>query len=238
MDGILVIDTETTGDGPEDEVMELAGVLLTPGETGWRETARQEGYIKPLRAVCSPEARAVHHIPDSCLDLAPTMAELVAAPVPRPSAPIWAAHNAEFDERLLLQSGGGDLLPSRKICTWRCALHLWPDAPSHKNQVLRYWLNVHPDLPPGLHPHRALYDALVTAAILQRMLEMRTVQELEILTTQPVLLTTCRFGKHRGQRWADLPSDYLRWILRSRAEPFGEDALHTARSVLADRSPP
>jgi exodeoxyribonuclease X len=122
-------------------------------------------------------------------------------------------------------------------------MHLWPDAPSYKNQVLRYWLGLEvPFLGSALYPHRALYDALVTAALVERMLQTHTVEELLLLTTEPVLLKTIRFGTHRGKLWEEVPDGYLRWILRqgqkkddADEEGFDLDVIHTARHWIEAR---
>ncbi len=43
------------------------------------------------------------------------------------------------------------------------AMHVWPDAPRHSNQVLRYWRNLVLDNALAMLPHRAGPDAWVTA---------------------------------------------------------------------------
>lgn len=138
----------------------------------------------------------------------------------------YAAHNAAFDRAHLPQLGTA-LEPLPWICTYRCAMHIWPEAPSHSNQTMRYFLDLEPDLPPGLYPHRALYDTLVTAALLGRMLQNHTPEQLLRLTVEPVLQTKVRFGKHRGQPWSEVPSGYIDWLLRQ--SDLDPDTLHTAR---------
>jgi hypothetical protein len=54
----------------------------------------------------------------------------------------------------------------------------------------------------------------VTARILARLLAERTVDELLALSTMPVLLPKVNFGMHYGTPWNEVPTDYLRWILR------------------------
>ena len=44
-----------------------------------------------------------------------------------------AAHNADFETKFF-----EPMLPV--ICTYKAALRVWPDAPSHSNGALRYWL--------------------------------------------------------------------------------------------------
>ena len=57
------------------------------------------------------------------------------------------------------------------ICTYKCALRVWPDLVSHSNQALRYTLgliNPHGIDRKTLNPHRALSDVIVTSAIFER----------------------------------------------------------------------
>jgi exodeoxyribonuclease X len=218
---IAVIDTETTGLEITDQVVEVAAVELPSWET-WTT------LVVPGVPI-SLEARAVHHILDHELREAPTVKGLVIEGLlPWTPEHVMACHNLEFDLRMLLQSGFPEaVLPGRKICTWRCSLHLFPDSPSHSNQVLRYYLDVkvpHHDGP----PHRALPDALVTAAVLSRMLRERTVEELVELTTRPALLSKVPFGKSRGRPWSEMDRGFLMWVLDPR-QTFNADVKHTAR---------
>src|ERR1700685_1071177 len=172
---VAVLDTETTGIGEEDQVVEMATVLV-PG-SGRPDEDWESLLVRPTCPV-SLEPRAVHHITDAELERALTMGHALADGMPLcRGAEVVAAHNLEFDLRLLLQSGvPRDALPARTICTWRCSLHLYPDPPSHSNQVLRYYLGL--VVPPVEGPpHRALPDAVVTAELLRRMLRDRTLGE-------------------------------------------------------------
>lgn len=219
---MIVIDTETTGMGEEDQVIELAAISQDiPG-------GRYHFMVRPSVPV-HVEARATHHISprqlECCADAAAWRETLdnmmLLGPV--------VFHNAEFDKRLIRQTWADIALPP-VICTWRCALHLWPEAPSHSNQVLRYWRDLEPVIRTGLPPHRALPDAAVTAAIVQDMLRTHTLEQLIELTTQPVVLYRCGFGKHRGELWSDVPKDYLQWIVKQ--SDFDPDTAHTARYYL------
>ena len=95
---------------------------------------------------------------------------------------------------------------------------------------LRYWLNLDVDVPSDLAPHRALYDTIVTTALLERMLQGHTLQELYHLQNKPVLLLKARFGKHRGELFRNIPRDYLQWVLRQSGDNvFDDDVRHTAK---------
>jgi exodeoxyribonuclease X len=228
---IVVVDSETTGMGDTDQVVELAAVRLIEGPTAedgspvWVYGQRFSTLVRPTVPV-TLEARAVHHISDADLASFPLMGDV---PLPwDPTQDVLAAHNLEFDCRMLLQSGLPPAqLPVRRVCTWRCALHLYPESPSHSNQVIRYFTGV--DVPPHEGaPHRALPDALVTSAVLAHMLRGHTVEELVDLTTRPALLLRVPFGKSRGRPWADMDTGFLEWVL-SPKQDFNEDIKATAR---------
>jgi exodeoxyribonuclease X len=225
-EAMLVIDTETTGFDTSDEVVEAAAIWIQAEDK--LRLGHFSTLIKPRAAKMNVEARAIHHILDHELEKAPALEESGLLEM-LAMADIHVGHSAEFDRRLLTQSGVANL-PARYICTWRCALHLYPDCPSHKNQVLRYYLDL--DVPPVSHyflPHRALSDAYVTSGLLLRMLETHTIEELVKLSQTPALLKTVKFGKNRGQLWQDQDMGFLAWVL---SKKFGEDERYTAKHWL------
>lgn len=222
---IRVIDVETTGLEPEDQIVELGWTdidITTPGEPLIGEAFPQSGLVNPGRPI-PPEASAVHHITDALVREAPPIDHYLARLMPRPAA--HAAHNARFDRQFLDLAGDW-------ICTYKAALVAWPDAPGHSNQVLRYWLGL--DLPSGRcqPPHRAGPDSFVTAHLLALLLRRFSLAELVEITARPALLPRVTFGKHEGARWEDVPSDYLRWMLGT---DMDEDRKHTARHHLGLR---
>lgn len=220
---LVVVDTETTGLTEADQVVEVAAVLLVDGVVESRMTTLVRPTV-PVQVL----ARAAHHITDAELAGAPPASEVARW---LPDADVFVAHNAEFDRRMLVQSGL-TALPPLTLCTYRAALHLFPDAPGWSNQALRYYLEL--DVRLDGPPHRALPDATVTAAILQRMLAMRPVDELVALRTTPLLLKTCRLPKHRDKAWESVPSDYMEWVLGAKP-PFDDDTRYTCQHWLDER---
>lgn len=117
------------------------------------------------------------------------------------------AHNASFEQHFHYGGGRG------WIDTYKCALVVWPEAPSHSNQVLRYWLDLDRssgfDRAMAMPLHRALPDAYVTAHIFIRLLQERTIEEMVGISSRPALLRRIGFGKHKGLLFSEAPSDYL-----------------------------
>jgi exodeoxyribonuclease X len=254
---MIVLDCETTGIDPAtDAVVEVAAVpvrrALEGSAVSWELGPGASSLVAPGRRV-PPAARAIHHLGDEELRVAPKLrlalgnvAEAVG--LPGSAVEAVAAHNAVFDRGFIGSQVDSHCVRAFSaaptwLCTWRLALHIWPEADSHSNQALRYgvrgvdvdfraWaVRHHLDDAAPLMPHRALYDAGVTACLLRRMLASHTLEQLLALQEQPVLQRTCRFGKHRGTPWKDVPKDYLKWLLRA-DPPFDRDIIHTAQHHL------
>jgi exodeoxyribonuclease X len=228
---IFAVDTETTGSDPDAcAPVAMASVPVIRMGRGWSVRAGMGRHVlaHPGRPIPA-DAAAVHHITDAMvMDEAPpaeAARKLFGANVPD----YFAAHNAPFDRAVMMPHLAPALRGVPWIDTWRAALHLVPDAPSFKLQVLRYHLGLKPRLPLDLAPHNALYDALVAAELVVWMLAKHPPQELIALSAAPVVLRKVSFGKHRDLAWADVPRDYLSWVVR---QDFDADVLHTARHYL------
>ena len=168
---VRVIDIETTGTDPTvDAIIEIASVdLLKDGTIANQRTA----LVRPPLSV-PPEASAVHHLIDEDLAFAPELGEVLDQ---FRGADAYVAHNADF-ERSFLERLLGDALWA---CTYKCALRIWPDLLSHSNQALRYRLGLVNPFSIDRHtlsPHRALSDAIVTAAVFNEIAKHATWPEL------------------------------------------------------------
>ena len=239
---IRVVDLETTGlTATEHAPCEVGCVDLETANLGdervW-SCARNEkvsGLCNPQRLM-PPEASAIHHIVDDDVmdtkDWKTALRELAAH---RPEADIYAAHNAKFEQLWITQDYTQD---KPWICTYKCALRLWPDAPGHSNQTLRYWRNlIQIEAVPHIRAfanqtHRALPDAYVTSWLLREMLKETSLEQLIAWSNEPALLPRIHFGQHRGKKWSEIESGFLNWVL---ARDFDEDVMHTARTELERR---
>lgn len=212
---VRVVDLETAGGGPYD-VCEIGWQDLEQGPDGAWRIADERGalFVNPGRPI-SPETMAIHHIRDADVASAPYW-KLVAPEVLRPPGGVLAlaAHRAAFEQRYCRPKLTGEV---DWICTWKCALRLWPQLPSFSNQMLRYQRMpeglVHEA---GLPAHRALPDAYVTAHHLRDMLNEASLEQLVAWSREPGLLPRVPSGPHRGASWADLPTDTLRALARDR----------------------
>ena len=214
---IRVVDLETTGaSATADGVCEVGWQDVALGPDG-RWALEGEGgsrLVNPGRPI-PPITQAVHHLLDEQLADAPwwqDVARQVLDPWPKRIA--LAAHRADFEMRFCTPplTGGKDW-----ICTWKCAMRLWPDSPAFSNQVLRYWRK-----PPGLEherglpAHRAFPDAYVTAHHLRDQLNEAGVAQLLAWSAEPGLLPRVRTGPDRGRRWEEIGEDSLAGFLADR----------------------
>ncbi len=205
---LRVIDFETSGmEPPVAQVVEVGYCDLSRGEDGVWSVGQPVSWLCGADAM-PPEVRAVHHI--SVAEVS-GLAPFDPASVVAPHCAAVVAHNWAFEAAFL----GDQQTPA--ICTLKAALRVWPDAPSHSNSVLRYWLEdqglLSLDHDTAMPPHRAGPDAYVTAHILKALLAAgATGREMIAWTQEPRLLPKITFGKHKGAAWKDAPRDYLDWV--------------------------
>ena len=162
---VRCIDIETTGIDPAiDAIVEMASIDIQCEST---ITNIRETLVKPGVSV-PPVASAIHHLIDEDLEDAPPLTEVIDQ---FKGADAYVAHNCSFERSFLDQHFG----ETTWICTYKCALRLWPELASHGNQALRYHLGLVNPLGidrATLKPHRALSDVIVTAAIFVEMLKL------------------------------------------------------------------
>lgn len=222
---IRCVDFETTGQPTDDDphaVCEvgysdvtatfgdpIAGVVIAEIGEPWSSLTK-------LNRPMPPDARAVHHISDEDIAAAPletttAFMELMGTRKDGAQRPdYFCAHNADYEQAFFKGTG----IPW--ICTFKVTCRLFPDAPSHGLQVLRYWLDLDIDQTIGLPAHRAGPDAYVGAALMARILEEAECPDLETMvrwSKGPALLPKIGFGKHKGARWEDVDDGYLFWII-------------------------
>jgi len=226
-----VIDFETTDLDPA-----AADVI----EVGWVDVRSDGQMTRPRSMLCRPahpisvEAMAAHHLSEQQVERGVRKQDWQDALTDgKPVA--YVAHHAAFEASFWPDA------PAPWICTYKAALRLWPEAPRHTNQVLRYFLlldamaGFDPTL--AMPPHRAGPDAYVTAWIFSTMLALEggehRLKRLLAWTREPGLLPRVLFGKHRLARWSEVPVDYLQWIMRQ--TDMDEDVRFTATQELQRR---
>ena len=222
----IFLDTETTGTGPDDRLCQIAyktekGLLV-------------DELFNPGRPIAT-EAMAVHHITD----------KMVAAKPPFKDSPAYerlesllndeqgivVAHNARFDLDMLKREG---IHTDRAICTYKLSRYLDKEGsiPQYNLQYLRYYLKLEIDAV----PHSALGDILVLEGLFRRIRaqfeaadEKEAAAQMLKVSRAPVLVARMPFGKHKGRKMEQVPSDYLQWLLST---DLDEDLAYTVRHCL------
>jgi exodeoxyribonuclease X len=147
------------------------------------------------------------------------------------------AHNAAYDIDVLVRQG---IEITSSICTLRLSRYLYPTIDQHKLQYLRYYLGIEFSEKPQTHD--ALGDVLVLEQVFYKMHEalkaqnpLKNEEELKELmieiSSHPSVLYTCKFGKHKGTLWSEVPRDYLEWVVY-KSDFTDEDVLYTAKYYL------
>lgn len=151
-----VVDVEGNGHQPPD-LVELAVVPIVDGVIGEPVT----WLFQPEQAITTM-ARRIHGISNDMVMGAPVFASLAADVRARLDGAVIVAHNAAVDLGVLKRKLPG-FAPDDVLDTLRLARRFLPDQPNHRLGSLVSALDLAYGLPPGLCPHRAGYDALVTA---------------------------------------------------------------------------
>lgn len=167
-----VVDVETTGSQPakSDRITEVAVVLAGPG--GRIEVA-VDTLVNPERSIPAAVTR-VTQITDAMVRDRPTFAEVADEVLSALAGRVFVAHNVQFDWRFLESEvrRARDLrLDGPRVCTVKLARRLLPGL-KHRglDSVSRYF---------GIeieNRHRAGGDALATARILARLLDLAAEQ--------------------------------------------------------------
>jgi exodeoxyribonuclease X len=231
---LRVIDLETSGGDRTSEIIEVGIVDVVRDGEGWMALPPVSKLFRP-RGEISFHAMAVHHLtPDHFSDTDPHCDEYALRAMFADCGPadVMVAHSARFERGFIADSAHGGL---PWICTLRSAKRVWPDAPGHSNQVLRYWRGFRLDPALADPAHRAGPDAWVTAHTLMDLLQSATVEQMIAWSNAPRDVETVPFGKHRKKPWSQVPDDYLRWMAAQ--SDMDADALHAARAEIERRRP-
>lgn len=235
---LRVIDFEGNGTEPPRQIIEYGWCdLVRESEQSAWEIAETGSRLFGLTEPMDPVARAVHHI---------TPAEIAGKPLFEPGRAMSdaardgvsavVAHCWDLYEGKWLAPA---LTPSlRPLCTWKAALRVWPDAPSHSNGALRYWLEgeglTNPDAAACQPAHRAKPDAYMTAHLLKALLRISSGRDMIAWTKEPALLPRCPIGDPwRGKPWSEVDAGFLRWMINKPVEP---DLVWNARRELERRA--
>jgi exodeoxyribonuclease X len=172
----VVVDVEGNGHQPP-ELVELAVVPIVGGVVG--EPA--SWLVKPPHPV-RYFATSVHGLTTKDLADCPKIADITAEVLEALDAPALVAHTAHVDVDVLRRELD-KWQPPEVFDTLRLARRLVPGLPNYKLGTLVEHFKLAEGLPDELKPHRATYDALVTARLFVHLAEKA--DSLEVLRGQP-----------------------------------------------------
>lgn len=241
----ILLDTETTGAGENDRVIQLGFLVLDGKKT----------FV--YNDLCSSEvpigygAMEVHAITPEMIEGKPSCVETEAfRTLEELNTPdnVLIIHNAPFDLGMLAKEGFASQM--RLIDTLRCAKHLFDDEESHRLQYFRYRLGLYKiekteadALGIEVKAHDAIGDVLVLKLFLtelrkrlsERFGEVNPIDKLVELTQTPVFYTRpLKFGKHKGKTLHEIASSdsgYLTWMLNN-METLDDDLRFSIQTIL------
>jgi len=240
----IILDTETTGTGENDRVIQLGYIVL-----GEKEIEVQNEFFSSNVPI-SFGAMEVHGITPDMIEGKPTCIEsssykrLLKLNTPQNYMII---HNAPFDLGMLEREGF--ITQMKVIDTLRVAKHMFPDEEAHRLQYFRYKMELYKDeqkeadsLGIVVKAHDAIGDVLILKLLLSKLKDEvalkfpdeNPVEKMVDLTNTPILINSFKFGKYKGktlQEVATSDAGYLRWML-SNMENLDEDMRYSINNVL------
>lgn len=244
----IILDTETTGTGDTDRIIQLGYIVLGKPSEG----------IEVHNEFCSSEveitlgAMETHHITPEMILGKPKCTDIQAyrrLVELNSDDNYMIIHNAPFDLGMLQKEGFKNQM--QLIDTLRCAKHLYGEQEFHRLQYLRYALELYKEeeaearkLGVEIKAHDAIGDVLILklfmSALTKKVKEVHPndnpMQKLVELTKEPVYLNKpLRFGKHKGKTVEELvlvDKGYLEWMKNNM--DLDEDMKYTIRRALGE----
>jgi len=169
-----VVDVETTGMRARagDRVTELAVVHVDGGRTA----VALESLVNPEVPI-PPYIAALTGIDDTLVRGAPRFEELADQLLAALNGRVFVAHNARFDWAFVsaeIERAGGLAPRMQQLCTVRMIRALVPELGRRNLDSVMQFFGIEAE-----HRHRAAGDALVTAAVLRRLLARAEEQGIE-----------------------------------------------------------
>ena len=156
MTEFAIVDTETTGLGGSDRIVEIAVIVYDSEKDAVVDEF--DTLINPLRDIGPTH---IHGLTPSMVSAAPTVEEVAPSLSERFNGSVLVAHNLSFDVRMLGQDFvrvGGSLEPGQGICTLRLT------GESLASACQRHGVEL-------THHHRALTDARAAFELFRRFVE-------------------------------------------------------------------
>ncbi len=243
----VILDTETTGAGESDRIIQLGYMVLEPKKP-----------VEIYNEFCQSEvpiayaAMEVHHITPEMIEDKPfctqTEAYKTLEALNEPQNYL-VIHNAPFDLGMLKKEGFECRM--KLIDTLRCARHVFEEEEAHRLQYFRYKMGLYKaeaaeaaKLGIEIKAHDAIGDVLTLKLFLTRLKERvqerfpaeNPVEKMVELTKEPVFFKgPMRFGKHKGKTLFEIAAEdrnYLQWMVE-KMENLDDDLRYSINRVLS-----
>lgn len=224
MQGLIFLDTETTGIDPfKDRLFEVC--YLYKGKI-------HDEYFKPPVPI-SVKAQSITHVTNKMVadkksfsdsKMEKDLQELL-------KANILVAHNAAFDINVLAKE---NIEVGKYICTFKVIRFLdeAENIPEYNLQYLRYFWELELK---GM-AHNAKDDVLVLEAVFNNLYKQmqetyptheEIINKMVAISSQPFIFKTFKFGKHKGKtvkEVAESDKNYIQWLLGQKMQnPYEEE---------------
>lgn len=241
----MILDTETTGIGENDRIIQLGYMVL-----GAKEIEVHNEYCSsdvPINFM----AMEVHGITPDMIEGKPSCVDSEAYKrlcELNSSDNYLIIHNADFDVGMLEKEGFKNKM--QVIDTLRVAKHVFAEEESHRLQYFRYKMGLYKEeqkeadaLGIVVKAHDAIGDVLVLKLFLSKLkvavasafIDENPVDKMVELTQTPIFEHYFRFGKYRGKTLKEVAASdatYLRWMLKN-MDNLDDDMRYSINLVLS-----
>ncbi len=244
----ILLDTETTGAGENDRIIQL-GYMVLEGNT-----------LEVYNEFCSTDvpisygAMEVHNITPEMIEGKPKCSELPAYNKLlelNTQENYLIIHNAPFDIGMLEKEGFSNQM--QLIDTLRVAKHILPNEEAHRLQYFRYSMGIYKEeeaeakkLGIEIKAHDAIGDVLTLKLLLSKLRKLvqekypseNSVAKMVELTQTPIFIEKFRFGKYKDKTLKEVAlqdRSYLEWML-NKMENLDEDLRYSIEKVLQENS--
>jgi len=225
----ILFDTETTGTGKDDKILQIGAMILD-----------SKGNIEIYNELCNPHieigigAMEIHNITPEMIQYKPQFMELEFYSKLQQlnnNENYLIAHNLPFDLKMVEKEGFQSQL--KHIDTLKCAKHLFPDSKYYRLQYFRYSLDLYKyekeeakKYNLDIKAHDAISDVLVMKLFLSKLVqevkklypsENPMIKLLE-LTNTFIFIENFKFGKYKNKKIVDVYKEdkgYIDWLLKS-----------------------
>jgi len=242
----ILLDTETTGAGEQDRIIQLGYIVL------------DNSGIEVYNEFCSSEvpisygAMEVHGITPEMIEGKPKCIELPAYQKLleyNTNENYLIIHNAPFDIGMLEKEGFQNQM--QVIDTLRVAKHVLPDEEAHRLQYFRYRMGLYKleqeeadKLGIEVKAHDAIGDVLVLKLFLSELKKLvmqkypneNSVVKMVELTKTPIFIEKFRFGKYKDKTLQEVALQdrgYLEWML-AKMDNLDDDLRYSINKVISE----